>query len=115
MKKGRLRDLNRNELVSLCRYYHGEEENPYTEVARDNRPMLWYCERSWVNDMIKSRDGDTEVLEEYLNTYIAAGLTDFKADDGIPMKLKSYLFSVYMKGESTRDTEPFKKFYLKYY
>lgn len=110
-----LSEMNREELIRLCRYYHGEKENPYAAVAGDNKPMLWYCERSWVNDMIKSRDGDTEVLEEYLNGYISAGLLDFRRDDGVPVKLKSYLFSVYMKGESVRNTEPFKAFYCKYY
>lgn len=109
-----LSEMNREELIRLCRYYHGEKENPYANVG-GNKSMLWFYEQSWVNDMIMSRDGETGILEEYLNGYISAGLLDFRRDDGVPVKLKSYLFSVYMKGESVRNTEPFKAFYCKYY
>ena len=109
----KLGEMSRTELVTLCRYYHGEETSPHEGKGKDpNINMLWSYECGWVNDVV---NGHTEGIEEYLSEYLNAGLQDFMADDGVPIHLKALLFNRYMRGSMDGNPEPFKKFYCKYY
>ncbi|MCD8301428.1 MAG: hypothetical protein LUC44_00240 [Prevotellaceae bacterium] len=107
-------------LIGLCRYYNGEEENPYRakdkkELDDDtqNKAMLWFYERGWVNMFVQGR-----LLQDYTDEYIVAGLGDFSRGDGIPTSLKALLFNRYRKcdgGTIWESAESFKEFYKRYY
>lgn len=112
MKK--LSEMSHDELTQLCRYYHGEKDNPYQkDHTKDgnNKGMLWGFERSWVFDT----ERNSSMLEEYLGDFMRAGLLEFRQDDIIPMSLKAVLFNRFMKDSMDSNTEPFKAFYNRYY
>ncbi len=113
-RKGKVSELNREELINLCRYYKGEEENPY-ERKDNNKAMLWFYEQGWVIDTLRHGEEGGSCLEEYATDYISAGMVEFRRDDMIPMSLKALLFNRYMRGSMDGNTEPFKKFFNKYY
>lgn len=116
MKRKKLSELEEEELINFCRYYRGQEENPYTKDKDSNKGMLWFYEFAWVKSMLqnKEREGDG-ALAEYLYDYINAGLRDFRAKDNIPITLKALIFNRYMKGSMDGNTEPFMNFFNKYY
>ena len=82
--------MERETLIKQCRYYNGEEENPYGEGG--DKAMFWFYERWWAEKMA---NGDTDVLSFYLSLYERVGLTDFEEDDGVPITLKAILFNRY--------------------
>ena len=102
--------MNNDELIKYCRYYKGEEHNPFDKVDQD-KAMLWFYEMCFVLDKSQA------MFDEYISDYKAVGLSSFAEVDGIPIKLKALLFNRYARGaQSMRDAvEPFKKFYLEYY
>ena len=115
-KQKKLSELNREELINLCRYYRGQKRNPYEGEKDANRSMLWFYESAWVTMSLQKeeREGDG-VLAEYLADYVNAGLRDFRIDDAIPMTLKALLFNRFLKGSMDSDPTPFKTFFNKYY
>lgn len=116
MKRKKLSELNKDGLIYLCRYYRGQEENPYTEDKDLNKGMLWFYEFAWVKSMMQKEEREGNgTLAEYLNEYINAGLRDFRANDTIPITLKALIFNRYMRGSMDGNTEPFIKFFNKYY
>lgn len=113
MKKNR--EPSREKLIYLCRYYHGQEKNPY-EGKNPELESLWFYESSWVTHMEHGIDSEyAETLGEYLIEYINAGLRNFRDTDQIPISLKAFIFNRFMRGSMDGDTEPFKKFFNKYY
>ena len=107
--------MKREDLTTLCRYYHGEEVSPY-EGKDQNKSMLWFYESCWVVDMIASNTGKSSgIIEEYVGEYLRAGLLEFRKNDSVPLSLKAFLFNRYMKGSMDGNPEPFKAFYSKYY
>lgn len=111
------RKSKQNALLDECRYYKGENDNPYDGIDQ-NKAMLWFYESCWVHDTSraqKQRSGD--VYGEYESEYIACGLERFNENDGVSISLKALLFNRYARTVySMADAvEPFKVFYLKYY
>ncbi len=108
--------MERNDLISTCRFYNGGLRNPFK--FRGDTALLWEYEQAWVNDSIAaSKRSDREPLSSMLDEYLAAGLREFSNQDGIPVTLKAYLFNRYAKGSNSMAdaVEPFKAFYLRYY
>ena len=97
-------------LIKYCRYYKGEEKNPFDNVDQD-KAMLWFYEMGFV------KCGPRYDYSDYLSEYAVVGLTSFAADDGVPIEYKALLFNRYCKtAYSMMDAaEPFKEFYLNYY
>ena len=77
-----------NELLKYCRYYKGEEESPFRDIA-PKKCSLWHDERAFVTE---AKNGTIQV---YIKDYEAVGLGSFCADDGIPIGLKAMLFNRY--------------------
>ncbi len=102
--------MDNEDLVKHCRYYKGEEKNPYDTVDQD-KAMLWFYEMCFV------MHGKQYNYSDYLTEYAVVGLTSFAEDDGVPIEYKALLFNRYSKtAYSMMDAaEPFKKFYLEYY
>lgn len=105
------------ELIRCCRYYKGEEQCPYT----GNEAMLWLYEMDWVNETIKIYKDESYAeqcaLGSHLSEYIAAGLSDFSAEDNIPITLKALLFDRYAKDAYSKidAASSFPIFYGEYY
>lgn len=105
--------MDKKDYLQFCRYYKGEETNPY-EGKDMNKAMLWFYESVWVREMQDEKD---QTLFIYLDEYVNYGLADFKKTDDTPATLKALLFNRYAKGcYSMQDAvKPFKKFYKAYY
>lgn len=101
--------MHKDSLLKLCRYYHGEKNNPY----EGDKALLWDYERVWVEDSAN----DSDSISEYLSDYLTYGLRDFSKFDKIPVTLKAMLFNHYAKNAySMKDAvSGFKEFYQKYY
>ena len=80
--------------------------------------MLWMYEKDWLLSMLKGyNDRDKpSILDSYLNEYSLAGLSQFEAQDSIPVTLKALLFNRYAKQSHSliSAAEGFKEFYKKY-
>ena len=102
--------MTNEDLISYCRYYKDEEQNPFDNIDQ-NKAMLWFYEMCFVTN------GQLSGFAEYISDYNSVGLTSFAEDDGVPIELKALLFNRYAKtAYSMMDAaEPFKKFYLEYY
>lgn len=105
--------MNEKELLKLCRYYKGEENNPFDSVDQ-NKAMLWFYERAWFSAWLKKNGLG---FDEMIADYVGCGLASFESKDGIPITLKALLFNRYAQtAQSQRQAvEPFKSFFLKYY
>ena len=99
-----------NKLLKYCRYYKGEDTNPF-ECYADDRRMLWFYERAYANST------ENSMLPEYVGDYVAIGLGAFSEGDGVPVGLKALLFNRYAKTSYSMLSAktPFKEFYLHYY
>ena len=108
--------MKEKDLIHHCRYYRGERNNPHQD---DNKAMLWMYEKDWLLSMLKGyNDRDKpSILDSYLNEYSLAGLSQFEAQDSIPVTLKALLFNLYAKQSHSliSAAEGFKEFYKKYY
>lgn len=102
--------MGKTYLLTLCRYYKGEEHNPFRD---QNKSMLWSYERAWVYDMLN----DSDSLSSAIDDYIRVGLGLFEQFDKIPLTLKALLFSRYARTSNSiaEAVEPFKRFYKEYY
>lgn len=77
----------REDLIRQCRYYKGEEENPFDD---SDRGLFGDYERLWVRNVYADHSAFSEAVEEY-NIY----LRDFSKDDGVPTSLKAALLNRY--------------------
>lgn len=95
--------------IELCRYFKGEEQNPY-DGKDQNKAMFWEYERYWVLESSKREPNFSDMLTEYLNN----DLLNFCFSDGVPTTLKSLLFNRYQKWNMS-GVNGFKDFYLNEY
>lgn len=99
--------MDKKDLLKFCRYYKGERP---LETHDAGTLISWRAERAWFFDMLNEEaDGDI------LPAYIAAGLSDFRKDDDIPIYLKAYLFQSFCHYAERTEIAEFKKYYLEYY
>lgn len=93
--------MTKEDLIKHCRYYKGEDENPFEPDGGENqnKMMFWFYEQCWVNftlATIKDKNcEDASILHSSLKEYIAHGLADFEQFDNVPIKLKALLFNRY--------------------
>lgn len=108
-----------NNLIDHCRYYKGEDNNPF-DGKDPNKAMFWFYEKYWVdakNQSTKNNEAGRykkNLISEYLTEYNNNGLANFSFNDNTPVTLKALLFNRYSHF-SMCDAEGFKKFYLKEY
>jgi len=81
--------MKREDLIKVCRYYHGEDECPHNDYIT---AFAWETERAWVYDNTKEKNEATSMDIDIMTTYIDNGLADFNVDDGVPITLKALLF-----------------------
>ena len=108
--------MKEKDLTHHCRYYRGEKNNPYQEP---NKAMLWMYEKDWLLESLRiyADRNISSFFDSYLNEYSLAGLSQFEAQDSIPVTLKALLFNRYAKQSHSllSAVEGFKEFYKKYY
>ena len=109
--------MTRQELLSHCRYYKGEKENPHPYSPTF---LCWAWEHKWVELSLDSeKNGEycesTSILQECFVEYHKAGLCPFRADDNTPGTLKSFMFNRYLHWNEYGSPDSFKKWYLNEY
>lgn len=106
--------MTRDELIAQCKYYNGEDKNPFEGIDRDKSTLFFY-ESKWVEF---NEEGETELLEAYIERYEYAGLTDLDTDN-IPKSLKALLFCRWCHCSGGYDekihAKSFRPFYKEYY
>ena len=107
-----------NKLIDLCRYYKGEDNNPF-EGKDQNKAMFWFYEKYWVEQTLKiEKEGENshavKYIGEMISDYQNAGLWNFEVFDHVPLALKALLFNRYNHW-NIGGTDGFKEFYLKEY
>lgn len=102
--------LTRENLISCCRYYKGEDENPYDEKEPE-KSIFWFYEQCWVTFML---DDNGKYIFNISQEYEAYGLTDFEKTDGTPESLKALLFNRYTHWQSA-NISGFKRWYIEDY
>jgi hypothetical protein len=85
-------------LLASCKYYKGEDGNPFPLKMGDNRHALWYCEKSWVDDSL--RNGDSSFASD-TEEYLAYGANESLPNDSIPISLRARIFSRFAKGSNS--------------
>lgn len=96
-------------LISLCRYYKGEEECTFKD---SNKKLFWAWEKWWCEQTELSNDAGCERISTLLDEYIEAGLSDFEPYDNVPATLKAVIFNRHCKLDERIDIDGFKRLYL---
>mgnify|MGYP003436211305 FL=1 len=99
-----------NELLQYCQYYKGESQNPFHGKQKEES-MLWECEHFWAH---AGETNNVELLKDYLQNYIQAGLGIFEIEDTTPITLKALILQRYCQQYGytpLQAIEPFKEFY----
>lgn len=106
--------MTREELIAQCKYYNGEDKDPFKGIDSAKSSLFFY-ESKWVEF---NEEGETELLEKYIERYDYAGLTDLDADN-VPKSLKALLFSRWCHWAGGYDekihAKSFRPFYKEYY
>lgn len=106
--------MDEKELIQVCRFYKGEDENPFEgkNTGNGNAGILWFYERHWVK-IILGDPNNRHPFGIYVDEYIHCGLEDFEKEDGTPLTLKALLFDRFAKGcwSKASAVEGFKEFY----
>lgn len=98
------------DLIPFCRYYKGETEKP-----KETNVLFWEYEKKWVklSENPKEDSESFNMVINWLDDYMRAGLSLFKNDDGVPITLKALLFNRYTHWMQTNDG--FKEWYTNQY
>lgn len=97
----------RDELLTSCRYYKGEKENPYKD---GNKALFWEYEKKWLDMFLD----ESQTLIKYRDEYVKDGLLDFESKDNVPTTLKSILYNRFLYW-SEGSPDEFRKFYKEQY
>lgn len=80
-------------LIAKCRYYHGEEKNPWDfNLCTGNnrwRKTYWNLEKSWVDELSMSFNS-SHANHDFLKKL---GVEDFFKEEDIPLSLAAYILS----------------------
>lgn len=113
----KFKDMDKKDYLQFCRYYKGEETNPY-EGKDMNKATLWFYESAWLHEMQEIQQDEKKEKEHtlftYMDEYVNYGLSDFEMQDDTPASLKALLFNRYSHWNSA-DIDGFKKWYKSIY
>ena len=142
MNENYSKEDRRKYLILQCRYYNGEEENPFAkiletqEIDKSHLPPpecmkpeyalspdkvaelqhaggAWGYERWWVEACLGEKPDFKNEIEEYQ----AYGCKGFEEEDGTPISLKATFWNRFYHwgGWLDKDSSEFKKWYKTYY
>lgn len=86
--------ITKDELIKQCRYYKGEEENPFDGVDQD-KTSFWYYEEMWVNRFKGDYIDEQMTQSRYLAFPSVANANRGKLS-AVPVSLQLLLFNRYM-------------------
>lgn len=95
--------------MSYFKYYKGQKQCPYD--TDDQRYTAWKIECVISSSMEDPAFDTLDALDEYM----AAGLTDFKKQDNMPLFIKALVFNRFCEYNGRVDIAGFKKFYEQMY
>lgn len=98
--------MDRKDVIKLCKYYKGEDRNPF----KDDKLPLWQLEKAWVDEVVK--DKPSALLIDYCIEF-RNSFPEWANDKVIPMSLKALLLSRYFHLGGSDDG--FRKWIRKYY
>ncbi len=110
----------KKDYIALCRYYKGEEKNPFEDEQgvkidpHSDDALLWFYEKRWV----EMHMSESPILSDLVYDYTGVGLADFSIHDGVPLSLQALLFDRYchtLYGASYEHVDDFKEWYKTYY
>jgi hypothetical protein len=99
----------REDLIKQCRYYHGEEENPFEGKDQD-KALLWFYESCWVQ--MASEETPNDSLIEYCD-YLRVSIPEYLNNDYAPMSYKVLLLDRYCHFGAGENG--FRELFSKYY
>jgi hypothetical protein len=104
--------MDKQQFINRCRYYKGEEENPFENVNQD-KALSWFYESKWVEFSIAGNPN----LDEYVSEYHAAWMDGLMREDGTPITLKALLLNRYyhQNGSIPTFANDFRKWYVNSY
>lgn len=97
-----------NYLLRFCRYFKGEDSNPFPPQTL--RYWIWEFEKQYVNESAETRQL-SPFLQDALTRYRRAGLSEFEKADGVPVFLKAVLYMLFLKGNELPLNNEFVRFY----
>lgn len=84
-------DQRRPELIAKCKYYHGEEQNPWDRIdAADEdlwRKWYWDLEKQWVDELSMSFN-TPYAKHEHLKMW---GVEEYFKNEGVPLSLINHI------------------------
>lgn len=101
--------MKKTELLKLCRYYKGEDKNPY-EGKDQNKAMLWSYEQIWLK--MAGEDTPNSLLADYC-LYLHRDLPELIDHARVPVSLIALLYDRYTHFGG--GAEGFKKLIEEYY
>ena len=107
---------DKKSLIKFCRYYKGEDKNPFN--GKDQmKSLMWEYECKWVEFTIKASEDENgqeaKVLSSVLSDYIRVGLREFENMDDTPISLKAILYNRYYYWNEGGDfTKWYKEVYM---
>ena len=89
--------MTRDELIKLCRYYKGEDENPFDGGSID---ALWWSGEKMLADNVSRDERFFQRMKDSLEEGLAAGDCDgVLIDSSIPIEKYCCPVKVFLRGE----------------
>lgn len=109
--------MSRKELIELCRYYKGEDENPFAGKDQ-NAMMFWSYEKMWCEMNHTALEDENSsaaaMIGNFISEYSAAGLLFYRATEDTPISLIALLYNRYEQWLQGTPDE-FKEWYTRQY
>ncbi len=106
--------MKQDELLKYCKYYKGEDYNPFVDKNQD-KALFWDWEQKWLVWAAQHNDTDDNLLDTMLYEYIQAGMDNFEINDGVPISLKALLFNRYFHWNEYSKPADFMNWYVNTY
>ncbi|WP_297172683.1 hypothetical protein [uncultured Porphyromonas sp.] len=86
--------MTREELIKQCRYYKGEDVNPFEGVDQD-KTAFWFHEEIWVNNF-KGAYVDDELPQSRYLAFPSVANANKREFSSVPVSLQQLLFNRYV-------------------
>lgn len=86
--------MTRDDLIKQCRYYKGEETNPFEGVDQD-KSLFWWDEETWVNNF-KGDYIDEQMTQSSYLAFSSVANANKEELSSVPISLQQLLFNRYV-------------------
>lgn len=94
---------------TCCRYYSGEEINPYER----EEAWVWECERDYCAYCVCEDSSD--VLDHCMDRYLRDGLGDFSPEGDFSLSFKAFMYVRFHKHRADTRPNDFKEWFSWFY